>query len=425
MDNFSRFVALLTAIAGTLMAGPAAAEFNLEGKTIQILVSSRAGGATDTMARLVGKALGRQLPGKPGVVFRNIPGGGGIKALNYFAGKVKPDGMTMLAGGGTAIRPSTLRKGTVRYDPAKFVMIGGLPAPGGVMAVRKDAYQRMINPSAKPVVMGGATGRRGSSQIAVWGPAYLGWNIRWVVGFSGTPAMMMALERGETQVSIPYASFLLDPMRKSGNYVFPAQVGTPKGGKFHPRPDFPKVPVLSDLVKPKLKGKALTAFAAWETMVQVGKWYALAPGTPDDIARIYQAAFGRAVKDKDFDTQAKKQYSPVYTVATGKEMAQTARELKNISNESLAILQKLQEKVGIPTGFKNLKVVKAKIIAVKRGGRRVSFQVKGKTHTVRVSGRRTELTRKGEYIARKELKPGMICEFTYPANKKVAKSITC
>ncbi len=50
---------------------------------------------------------------------------------------------------------------------------------------------------------------------------------------------------------------------------------------------------------------------------------------------------------------------------------------------------------------------------------------KGKTQTVKVSASRTEVPRKGDYISRKKLKVGMVCEFIYPGNKKVAKSITC
>jgi tripartite-type tricarboxylate transporter receptor subunit TctC len=47
-----------------------------EGKTIQLLVASGPGATTDISARLVGRYLGKHMPGNPGVVVRYMSGGG-------------------------------------------------------------------------------------------------------------------------------------------------------------------------------------------------------------------------------------------------------------------------------------------------------------------------------------------------------------
>ncbi len=72
-----------------------------------------------------------------------------------------------------------------------------------------------------------------------------------------------------------------------------------------------------------------------------------------------------------------------------------------------------------------LSMVTAKITKVKRGGRRVSFKVAGKTHTVKVSGSRTKIVVKGVDSSRSRVKAGMTCEITYPGNKEEAKNIDC
>ena len=72
-----------------------------------------------------------------------------------------------------------------------------------------------------------------------------------------------------------------------------------------------------------------------------------------------------------------------------------------------------------------LSTVTAKISKVKRGGRRLSFKVGGKTHTVKISGSRTKITVKGIDSTRKGVKKGMTCEITYPGNKEEAKKIAC
>jgi ABC-type Fe3+ transport system substrate-binding protein len=72
-----------------------------------------------------------------------------------------------------------------------------------------------------------------------------------------------------------------------------------------------------------------------------------------------------------------------------------------------------------------LSTVKAKISKIKRGGRRVSFKVGDKTHTVKVSGSRTKISVKGVDGTRRSVKKGMTCEITYPGNKEEAKKIAC
>jgi hypothetical protein len=72
-----------------------------------------------------------------------------------------------------------------------------------------------------------------------------------------------------------------------------------------------------------------------------------------------------------------------------------------------------------------LSTVSAKISKVKRGGRRISFKVDGKTHTVKVSGSRTKITIKGVDSTRRGVKKGMTCEIIYPGNKEEAKKIAC
>ncbi len=427
MGKFSAtiFMGILAALALAPAATESqAAEPNFKGKTVTILIGSRAGGGTDAMGRLVGGTIIKYLPGKPKVIFRNMSAGSGIKALNYFVEKVKTDGLTMLAGSATTIRPDTLRKKTVRFKPRQFKWVGALPAPGGLIAVHKTAMGRFADRSKKPIIMGGVTGRRGAHQMAVWGPEYLGWNIRWVVGYGGTAAMNLAFERGEVQANANYDTFVLRPWQKSGTYAFPAQVGIVIDGKFVRRPDFPDVPIFAEMVEHKLKGRALSAFKAWKTLVQVGKWFALPPKTPKAVVKAYQAAYAKTMKDKAFDKRARKLWSPVYTWATGKEMAQVVDYIVAVTDEDMSFIEGLRKKVGIPVGARNL-MVKAAITKTKRGGRRISFKVKGKSQTVKVSGSRTEVLRKGDYISRKKLKVGMVCEFIYPGNKKTAKSITC
>ncbi|MCH8917747.1 MAG: hypothetical protein IIC52_06800 [Proteobacteria bacterium] len=82
--------------------------------------------------------------------------------------------------------------------------------------------------------------------------------------------------------------------------------------------------------------------------------------------------------------------------------------------------------VGIPSGIGRNRVVRSKITAIKKGGRNVSFKVRrGKTHMVKVSGKRTKVTVSGKSATRADLKKGMTCRFIYRKKNKTAKSIAC
>jgi hypothetical protein len=104
----------------------------------------------------------------------------------------------------------------------------------------------------------------------------------------------------------------------------------------------------------------------------------------------------------------------------------TEPEYKKILTDGMVYVRELKRSAGIAAPVIRDKVVTTKITGIKRKGRRVSFKAKnGKTHTVRVSRRRTTVTLNGKKFARDKLKVGMTCEFNYPGNKKRAKSIAC
>ena len=83
MSPLKTLAASLAAV-GLSVSAAAANEISFQGKTISLIINSTAGGGTDTAARLTGNALAKYLPGNPTIIYRNLPGGGGLKANNYF-----------------------------------------------------------------------------------------------------------------------------------------------------------------------------------------------------------------------------------------------------------------------------------------------------------------------------------------------------
>src|SRR6185369_3730072 len=77
----SRFSAAL----GVILAGPAMGQtpVTFRGEIISIQIGYGPGGGYDTYGRALAKHYGRFIPGNPGVVAKNMPGAGSLRAANY------------------------------------------------------------------------------------------------------------------------------------------------------------------------------------------------------------------------------------------------------------------------------------------------------------------------------------------------------
>src|SRR5512135_3768220 len=91
-----------------------------EGKTMRIIVGHSAGGGFDTYARIVGRHLGKHLPGNPTVVVENMVGAGSLIAAKYLYSRAKPDGLTMGTLTGQIVVAQILGREGVDIDTRKF-----------------------------------------------------------------------------------------------------------------------------------------------------------------------------------------------------------------------------------------------------------------------------------------------------------------
>ena len=82
--------ALLMAMPVAALADPVADFY--KGKQVQVVVRTTVGGGYDTLSRLIGRHIGKHIPGQPSTVVINMPGGGGLQAANYMGTRAQQDG---------------------------------------------------------------------------------------------------------------------------------------------------------------------------------------------------------------------------------------------------------------------------------------------------------------------------------------------
>lgn len=330
----------------------AAQEVTLAGMEVNVIIGATAGGSTDGTTRLVGRFLQKQLPGNPVFKYRNIPGGSGVKGTNYFAARAKPDGTYWMGGGAAYIDHQTLKRDIVKYDPRQFRYIGGISRAGSVLTIRKSKLGNFTDKTMDPVVMGSVTGTGTYEGLVTWGVRYLGWNSRFVLGYSGTPDTQLAARRGEIHgigtASAPYLEALV-----SYGFEPVAQVGNISGGRAVARVTYPNVPTIASLVRGKLKDVELAAFDFWQSASQIDKWYALPPGTPESIVAVYRKAFDQVFTDQEFIKLAEAQFSPEFSRQGAEDLTTIVANSTYPTAEITDFMMDLRVKAGLPAKANN------------------------------------------------------------------------
>jgi tripartite-type tricarboxylate transporter receptor subunit TctC len=303
-------IGFATLLLGAVVLAPAnAAEPpNFKGKTITMIIGYAPGGGTDLSGRLLASFLGRYLPGEPTIVVQNIPGADGMTSMNYFVQQTKPDGLTLTMGSGSQAEPTHYRKPLSRFDPTKFGFIGGIGRGGSAVMINKQAEARLAGQGA-PAIMGTTSGApRSNMEMAAWGREFLGWNLKWVIGYRGTNDLFLALERGEIDMSATGNLVPLVKLMASGRFKLLVQSGLLKDGRLTTRSEFTDAPLISTLVAGRIADPiAARAFDYWMA-VHAGpeKWLALPPQAPEPIIAAYRDAFDKTILDPEFVERSRK-----------------------------------------------------------------------------------------------------------------------
>lgn len=340
---------ILVLSACVLVGAPALAAdpVSFKDKTITMIIPTTAGGSTDLSARLFARFFSKHLPGKPTIVASNVPGGHGVSALNYLVQQAKPDGLTVTMSSNSQVDPITYRAPQAHYDPAAFAIVGGVGIGDNVMIIRTDALPRLYDKSQKPVAMGSVAGvPRSGMRMTVWGTEYLGWNTKWVVGYPGSTDLVLALERGEIDMTSFPRFYLVDKLTDPKKYKIIYLDGLNKNARPSGRADADNAPLFTEAMAGKITDpKMKAAYDYWRAST-IFKWLALPPKTPDAIRDAYREAFAKMTADPEFTAQAERTIEG-YSVIPPQEMEAMIRDLAETSDEALATADALMQKQGL------------------------------------------------------------------------------
>jgi tripartite-type tricarboxylate transporter receptor subunit TctC len=306
--GFARFGRCLGTVVGLalcsqlLPAGVARAEEAgdfYHGRTIELVVSSGAGGGYDLNARLLARHMGRFVPGDPTIVVNNMPGAGGIRASNYLYNVAPRDGSVIATFSNAMITEPLLGTEAVKFDPAKLSWIGSITSEDATCVAWKTAAVKSWDDLLKHKLIVGTMAPGTTTYVF---PMLLknlfGAQFELVSGYPDSSAAILALEHGEVQsICQTYSSLrsLHAQWFKDGQIVPLVLLGLKRN------PDLPDVPAVTELATSDEQKRVLTVILA---PTLAGRPFFAPPGVPQDRLAALRAAFDSTMKDAAFLEEA-------------------------------------------------------------------------------------------------------------------------
>src|SRR3954471_18598157 len=195
MPMASRALLLALLLVASLGAQAQDAAGFYRGKQVRLIVGTAAGQDYDIWARLIARHFGRHIPGNPGFVVENMPGGGHIIAANYLFNIAAKDGSVLGMVTRNITDDAILNFPNVRFEPQKFSWIGSpeINHRGMFVATRTGVAKAQDLFETEVVV--GATG---AGQAVTTAPIILknvlGMKLKIVLGYHAPQDVVLAIE---------------------------------------------------------------------------------------------------------------------------------------------------------------------------------------------------------------------------------------
>ncbi len=310
--------ALVVAFLAPAMVRAEPVEDFFRGKSLTIMIGYGAGGSDDLWARLMGRHMGRFIPGQPTVVPQNVPGAGSLVAANQVYKTAPKDGTVIgLINRGVPFEPLLGNK-SAQFDPRLFNYIGSPDRDTIVAFIRTDAPVQKLQDLRNKELIVAATGSGADSlTYPVMLRDLFHLNIRIVAGYPGSRDMNLAVERNEAHGTfISYDTALREPGLRDGSRRLLLQ------GRIAADPHIKDAPGLAELHMTGDERKAMEFFLLRADM---GRPFVAPPGVPKDRLDALRAAFAAALKDPAAMEDAAKQGLNISLITPQEQMTTLQR----------------------------------------------------------------------------------------------------
>ena len=335
--------ALTLAIVLLLAASAHAQAPFYQGKTITIIVGTKAGDAYDLYPRMLAEFMPKHIPGNPNIIIQNVPGAASMIAANQVYNVAKPDGLTIGAIYPALYFEQLTKKPEVKFDWTKFGWVGNPVTSNHLLYMRADAPFKSMD-DIRTASSAPKCGSNGITSTGYYLPKLmeetLGTKFDIVLGYQSGQDVDLAVERGEVvcRAFTITAFFAREPFitwRKKGFVNVLMQSGAKRDARLK---DPPTIYELMDKYKTNEAGRSLAKVVL--SAGEFGRPLVTPPGVPGDRLKILRDAFDKSVSDPGLLAAAEKRRLEM-DPASGAELETLAKEVMSASPEIVEKMQKL------------------------------------------------------------------------------------
>lgn len=295
-------MALLLAASCSSVAAEPVADF-YRGRTVTLLVGFPPGGGYDTNIRMLGRHIGRFIPGEPTITISNMPGAGSLTSANYLYRSAPADGSVLAMFSSSSAMEAILGNKAALFDPLKFSWIGSMSQDVAFCGVWQGpgapkSFDDMLK--FESIIGGG-----GQAAITYQHPMVLknvlGARLNVVTGYAGTRDINLAMNRGEVNGSCGlFTSSITSQWAsevKSGQLKLVIQMGPKKTDMFG------EIPSVFDYVRTDEQRAILDVHFK---QLLLARPLAGPPDVPPDRLDALQKGFFQTLDDPKFQADAQR-----------------------------------------------------------------------------------------------------------------------
>lgn len=331
----------LAALGAACLAMPAGAQSVAEfyqGRSVDFVVGSGAGGGYDIYARLLARRMGEYIPGKPTLIVKNVVGGGGIRAANLLYNVSPRDGSVIATVSRAMITAPALGVDAAKFDAGKFTWLGNLTGEDSVCVAWHTAPVKKWDDLKRSKLIVG-TAAPGTSTYTF--PALLknmfGAQFDLVTGYADASQAVLAMERGEVQsicqtystIKATHPSWI-----KDGTVSVLTVVGLRRN------PELPDVPAAAEFAVDKEQQQIIKIILGPEL---IGRPVFAPPALSAERATALREAFLAVSKDRDFLADAARQNLEI-DPSSGQEIQDLVADILSAPPEMMAKAQAILAK---------------------------------------------------------------------------------
>jgi tripartite-type tricarboxylate transporter receptor subunit TctC len=310
-----------------------------KGKQLRFIVGSAPGGTYDLAARVVAHHIVQHIPGHPSIVVQNQPAASGYVMVNQLYTQGPRDGTVVgIPNNGAPVAPM-LMSGT-QFDATKLIWLGSTNRETYVAFVWHTVPVKSITElKDKEIVVGSVSAGSSMTQFPLLLRELLGYRFKIVRGYKGTPALNLAIERGEVQgnAGVGWGSVkaLSQDWLDTGKIRVIAQFG------YSRNPELADVPAVLELAKNDADRLAMKLVFA---RTEYARPFFVPPGVPPERVEALRRAFDATMQDPAFREEAAKLQLEVSPISGAEVQAM----IEDVAHTPADVVRRVRAALDVP-----------------------------------------------------------------------------